>query len=264
MKKAAVLVSFGTSHEDARKSSLEAIYREISAVDSDIFVYQAYTSGMILDKISKENLYIDTVDEAVKKALDDGAEVLYVIPTHMIPGIEYQKMLGMLEKYRPDFQKIQVTTPILNSEADCKKLIPVLKEMLEFYDDYEYILMGHGSEDEANVRYAQMNQAFVESGFHNVRIASVEAKPDLDDAMAELENRKKKKKVILHPFMVVAGDHAKNDMAGEAESYVSKLREAGYETEVVIKGLGEYPQFRKIYVDKFITAQKSERESIRH
>lgn len=251
MKTAAILVSFGTSHEDARKNSLERIYRDIQAVNPEIFVYEAYTSGMILDKLSSENLHIDTVDQAVLRALKDGVERLYVVLTHMIPGIEYQKLRRMLDQYQSDFKEVNVTTPVLNEEEDCEKLIPILRDMFQFCDKYEYILMGHGSEDAANIRYAQMNQAFQRAGMYNVRIASVEAKPDLEDAIEELKKRGNKKKVLLYPFMVVAGDHAKNDMAGEEDSYVSELRENGYQTEAYIKGLGEYPQFRRIYVEKF-------------
>lgn len=258
MKKATILVSFGTSHEDARNHSIEQIHQDIQAVNPEIVLEQAYTSGMILHKLSKEHIHINTVEEAVNHVRENKVECLYVIPTHMIPGIEYRKMLGILEQYRNDFQKIRVATPVLNTEKDCYDLVPILKEMYEMKEEYEYILMGHGSEDEANIRYVQMNQAFKAARFHNVRIASVEAKPDLDDAIEELQAHGNRKKVILYPFMVVAGDHAKNDMAGEENSYVSRLQDAGYQVEVHLKGLGEYPEFRRIYVDKFKNILKDE------
>lgn len=258
MKKATILVSFGTSHEDARNHSIEQIHQDIQAINPEIFLDQAYTSGMILHKLAKENIHVNTVEEAVSHARENKVECLYVVPTHMIPGIEYRKMLGILEQYQKGFEEIRVTTPVLNTEEDCYNLVPILNEMYDFEENYEYILMGHGSEDEANIRYAQMNQAFVDAGFPNVRIASVEAKPNLEDAIEELQARGNRKKVILYPFMVVAGDHAKNDMAGEENSYVSKLQDAGYQVEVHLKGLGEYPGFRKIYVDKFKNIQKDE------
>lgn len=252
MKKGTIVVSFGTSHADARENSLRAIYEDIVNEKEGDFINEAYTSGMILDKLSKEGMEIDTVDAALQKAKGANVEELFVVVTHMIPGIEYQKILGILDCYKDQFQKIKVTTPVLDKEEDCRAILPVLKEMFSFDDQYEYVLMGHGSEDAANIRYAQMNEAFLEAGLLNVRIASVEAKPDLSDAIKALETKNSKKKVILQPFMVVAGDHAKNDMAGvEEDSYAATLKEAGYDVKVNIKGLGEYPQFRRLYLKKY-------------
>ncbi|WP_443770105.1 sirohydrochlorin cobaltochelatase [Anaerostipes sp.] len=252
MKIGTIVVSFGTSHADARQNSLRAIYQDIVQEKKEDFIDEAYTSGMILDKLSKEGIEIDTVDQALQKAVEKEVTDLFVVVTHMIPGIEYQKILGIIDHYKDQFENIKVTTPVLDKEEDCQSLVPVLKEMFSFKDSYEYILMGHGSEDAANIRYAQMNEALKKAGLFYVRIASVEAKPDLSDAMQHLETMEQKKKVILYPFMVVAGDHAKNDMAGdEEESYATMLKKAGYEVEIHIKGLGEYPQFRKIYLEKY-------------
>lgn len=265
MKKTILIVSFGTSHKDAREHSLERILKEVEAfvrdrngsgtgtAENDIKVYQAYTSGIILDVLAKKGIQILSVEEAVKLILSDGTEELVVVPTHMIPGIEYHKMLNILEGYRSRFDKLTVTTTVLETQKDCEALVPVLREMLDFKPDTEYILMGHGTEADANIRYEQMNAAFVKTGLANVRIASVEAKPDIEDTIRTLNKVKHKKKiskVLVQPFMVVAGDHAKNDMAGEEDSYVTRLRENGFTVEAVVKGLGEYPQFRKIYLDK--------------
>jgi sirohydrochlorin cobaltochelatase len=159
-------------------------------------------------------------------------------------------MVRVMETYRASFRELHIATPVLNKEEDCKRLVPVLCEMLAIQTDREYILMGHGTEDAANIRYEQMNQAIAEAGYDNVRIASVEAKPDLENAIAQIQKRRKAGMVVLHPFMVVAGDHANNDMAGCEDSYVTRLQALGYQTKAVIKGLGEYPQFRRIYVEK--------------
>lgn len=250
MKKAVLLVSFGTSYAEARENSLERIYRELSVVDGRIPVYQAYTSGVIIRKLAGQQIRIDTVEEAVHKALDHQVQCLYVVPTHMIPGIEYQKLTRILEPFQSLFQELKIASTVLEREEDCRKLVPVLRDVLGFRQEYEYILMGHGTEDDANIRYVQMNEAFKKAGLANVRIASVEARPNLSDAISHLQNAGKVDKVVVHPFMVVAGDHARNDMAGEDDSYVAELRRHGYQAEPVIKGLGEYPQFRQIYVDK--------------
>lgn len=256
MKKAILLVSFGTSYPDARKRSLECIYRDLSEVDRQIPVYQAYTSGVIIEKLSCQGIQIPTVEEAVSEALADGIDSLYVIASHMIPGYEYQKMLKLLDQYCMKLKELRVATPILNEEEDCKKLVPILCDMLKIQSGQEYILMGHGTEDAANIRYEQMNQALRDAGYENVRIASVEARPDLEDAVKIIQKQSGVERVILHPFMVVAGDHANNDMAGDEDSYVTRLHKLGYQTQAVVKGLGEYPQFRKIYVDKLVQLMK--------
>lgn len=250
MKKAILLVSFGTSYKEAREKSLECIYQDLCGVTPQIPVYQAYTSRMILDKLSGEGIGIPDVEEVVQELLAKGTESLLVVASHMIPGMEYQKMLRILEQYRKSFQRLAVTPAVLQQEEDCKRLVPVLRDMLQFQKEYDYILMGHGTEDAANIRYQQMNQAFQEMGFENVQIASVEAEPGLEAAIKGLREQREGRKVILHPFMVVAGDHANNDMAGETDSYLTKLQELGYKTEAVVKGLGEYPQFRQIYVER--------------
>lgn len=250
MKRAILLVSFGTSYADARENSLECIYRDLAAVDTSVPVYQAYTSGMIIDKLSGQGIKINTVDEAVCAIPDKKDTKLYVIPSHMIPGVEYQKLVRMAEKYRSEFKELKIADAVLQKEEDCSRIIPLLCDMIQFKQGYEYILMGHGTEDAANIRYRQMNEALARGGIVNVHIASVEAKPDLEDIMQVMAKRRFAKKVVLHPFMVVAGDHAWNDMAGEEDSYVTKLREAGYQVDAIVKGLGEYPQFRKIYTDK--------------
>lgn len=257
MKEAILFISFGTSYLSARKNSLDCICRELAKAGGGIPVFMAYTSGMIIQKLeTEERLHVDTVQEAVKRALESGAERLYVIPSHMIPGIEYDKMVQVLKRHEGDFREIKIASPVLGEEADCDRLIPVLKEMLIFQREYVYILMGHGSEDGANIRYWQMNAALCRAGLSNVRIASVEARPDLEDALRFLQECDMIEKVIVHPFMVVAGDHAHNDMAGEEDSYVTRIRREGYPVEAIVKGLGEYPQFRAIYTEKLAELMK--------
>lgn len=265
MKTAILLVSFGTSYQTAREKSLNKIFEDVmSFVETgmqgvqagETTFFQAYTSGMILKKLAKKGTLIDTVEEALHKALSGGADRLYVVPTHMLAGMEYRKLLGMIEPFREKFQAVTVTNAVMQHKQDCERLIPVLEQILEFREDREYILMGHGTQAEANERYGQMNKAFVQAGLSNVRIASVEAKPDISDAIEELRQRNTKKPVVLHPFMVVAGDHAHNDMAGEEDSFAATLRREGYQVETIVKGLGEYPAFRSLYVQRLREAME--------
>lgn len=251
MKPAILFISFGTSYREARENSLDCILHDLKKAGNGMPAFLAYTSSVILNKLrEEENLHIDTVQEAAERALAAGADCLYVICSHMIPGIEYEKVERVLAQYRSAFSEIKIASPVLGEKEDCGRLVPVLRDMLQPEPEKNWILMGHGTEDSANVRYAQMNEAFAEAGLTNVRIASVEAKPDLEDAIRFLKEYGGQKEVMVHPFMVVAGDHAHNDMAGAEESYVTRIREAGYPVCAIVKGLGEYPQFRALYVDK--------------
>lgn len=254
MKKVILLVSFGTSHEDAGRSSLDKIAEELSVTFEEMPVIQAYTSGMIIRKLAARGRRVYTVEEAFGEALSLGAEEMYVAATHMIPGYEYHKLEQILSNcaaaVQYDKRRIKLTAPVLSEETDCTALVPVLQEILMFSDDYEYILMGHGTEAPANERYGQMQEAFLSSGLENVHMASLEGKPDLEDVISLLRKRKSNRKILLHPFMAVAGDHAKNDMAGKEASYLSTLRAERYEAEATVRGLGEYPRFRELYTER--------------
>lgn len=250
MKRAVLLVSFGTSYKEAREKSLDCICNDLAETFKGISVYQAYTSSIIIKKLAKSDIKIYNVDEAVNAALKEKVQCLYVVSTHIIPGHEYNKLLDMLEKYKTEFKSLKIAKPLLYEKADCDKTVSILNKIFMFNKNYEYVLMGHGTDADANIRYEEMNEAFENAGFKNVHIASVEAKPDINDVIAEMKKCKHIEKVIVHPFMIVAGDHANNDMAGDSESYVSILNEYGYNTEAIVKGLGEYPEFRQIYVNK--------------
>lgn len=249
MKEAVILVSFGTSYKEARERAIDSIALDIERTLGDMPVYQAFTSSIIIKKLKKQNINIYNIDEAVKKALDDNVRCLYAVTTHFIPGHEYNKLKGMLEKYKNAFDTLKISDPLLNNKADCKKIVNTLDKILNFEENKEYILMGHGTDAAADIMYHNVNSAFKEMGFDNVHIASVEGSIGIDEALGELNNRGKKP-VVLHPFMVVAGDHAINDMAGMNDSFCSRLKDEGYEVFPIIKGLGEYEEFRKIYVDK--------------
>ncbi len=253
MKTAVLVSSFGTSYEEARQNSLDRIFYDLKSAagyDSGISFYQAYTSGMIIRKLETRGIHIDTVEQALDKIVGEGAKRLIVVPTHILAGAEYKKLAGQVAEYGSQLKQIKITKAVLEDAWDCVKLAAFLSRTFRFRDDKEYIFMGHGSDSAANERYNQMNSAFENMGLENVRIATVEAKPDIDDALSALKSHAGKRPVVLSPFMVVAGEHVHNDMAGDKDSFASKLREEGYEVEINMSGLGEYPDYRNIYVNK--------------
>lgn len=260
MKEAILVVSFGTSFPEAKKNSLDQIYLDVVKAFPGKRVFEAYTSSIIMKKLAGEGRPVLNVPEALEEILAEGIKKVTVLPTHMIPGIEYKKLQGFVKEFERSFEKITLLPTVLQTEEDCMKMaaivtsilqIPKIKEEGPSLDATEYILMGHGTEDVANERYHQMNEAFVKLGFYNVRIASVEAKPNLEDAINILQVKYNAPvKIVLHPFMVVAGDHANNDMAGEEDSFKAILEELGNHVTPIVKGLGEYEEFRKEYVEK--------------
>lgn len=250
MKKAILVVSFGAVSCEARRNSLDQIENEVIKAFPDHLIYRAYTSGMIIKKIyENEGTQIDTLSGALERMKSDGITDGIVQPTHMIDGIEYQKICRICNEHHSQFHSLKVGKAMLEDMKDCLRMVDRAAEGVSFNPQHEYILMGHGSEDTANIRYHQMNQAFAEKGFKNVQIATVESKPDIEDAIECLKRKGNRNKVILLPFMVVAGDHARNDMAGEKNSFYSRIKAAGYDAECVIMGLGEYKFFRSMIVE---------------
>lgn len=250
MKTAFLLISFGTSYVQGKERSLDRIYQELAQMEDGYPVYQAYTSGQVIKKLAGQGAAMDTVEEALDKAAADGVECLCVVPTHMIPGIEWKKMMGILSLAEKKFLEMRIAPVLLEQPEDCRRLVPVMEEILELSLDREYLLMGHGTTDEANLRYHQMNEAFWEAGWTNVHIAAVEGTPGLSKVLSQLPRPEERREVLLHPFLIVAGDHATNDMAGESHSFLTAVLEAGYRGRVMVKGLGEYPQFRSLYIKK--------------
>lgn len=249
MEKGILVVSFGTSHLDTMKKTISVIEQEISERFLEYRVYRAFTSGMIIRKLKRtENLAVDTVQEALNRMKEDGIEDVIVQPTHIINGVEYDRMMKELMENMFLFRRIRVGKPLLSSVDDYKKSIHAVMAETQLEDDEMLVLMGHGTDHHANSAYPTLEYTFHALGYNQVLVGTVESFPELKNVMAKLEISGKKK-VVLMPFMLVAGDHAKNDMAGEEDSWKSELEDAGYEVGVIMKGLGEFEGIRKIFTE---------------
>lgn len=250
-KKAILVVSFGTSYHESRENTIGAIERSVAAAFKDYDVRRAFTSRMIIDKLrERDGLVIDSVEEAVKRLVEEGYGDLVVLPTHVINGIEYDGMIEQLLPYKDRFQNFAVGKPVLGTREDFTEVAGILVRETKGYRDHKtaVVFMGHGSDHEANGIYSELAQEFREAGYINYVVGTVEASPSLDDVIKQVEETGAKE-VILIPFMIVAGDHVRNDMAGEdEESWKSRFRAAGYNVECVIKGLGEYEEIRQLLV----------------
>ena len=254
---AILVVSFGTSYNDSREVTIGAIENAIADAYPEYEVRRAFTSQIIIDKLKeRDNLQIDNVEEALTRAAADGIRNLIVQPTHLMHGFEYTDLKEMLEDYSDSFDQIVLGEPLLSSDEDFDVVIGAITDATKDYDDGEtaIVFMGHGTEADSNVIYGQMQEKITEKGFANYYIGTVEATPSLDDVMASMEG-KDYKNVVLQPLMIVAGDHANNDMAGdEDDSWKSILQSEGYEVTCILEGLGQNETVQKLFVDHVAAA----------
>lgn len=250
-KKAILVVSFGTSHEDTRKVTIDAIESDIQNAFPDYKLYRAWTSKMILAKLQKrDNLFIANVTQAMKQMLSDGITDVIIQPTHVINGIENELMKEDALAFKNEFASISFGAPLLTSENDNTTVIQAIAEEFSHLDkDEALVLMGHGTTHYSNAIYAALDYTFKDKGYSNIFLGTVEAYPTMD-SLLKMVKAHNPKKVYLAPFMIVAGDHAKNDMAGtDPDSWMCQFQQAGYETIPVLKGLGEYPGIRSLFIE---------------
>ena len=249
-KKAILVVSFGTSYENTRKLTIEAIEPDIADAFPACPTYRAWTSKMIIAKLKKrDGLTIHTVKEALEQMLLDGITDVIVQPTHVINGIENDQMKADALSFRDRFSSIVFGNPLLTTEEDNQAIVRVVADEFRDMDpDTALVLMGHGTEHFANSAYSQFENMLRDLGHESTYVGTVEGFPSLDYVIRRLKIRDIKK-VYVMPLMIVAGDHARNDLAGaEADSWDSILKADGFETEVIMKGLGEIDAIAEIFV----------------
>lgn len=241
-KKAILLVSFGTSHLDTKVKTLDNIVKKVTNNFVEYTIYEAYTSDTIINILKvRKQISIDTVEEALVTILEEGNNELIVQPTHLLNGIEYDLIERIIKQYQTRFHKLLLGAPILTDTEDYRYIVEYFPKVLPNLKDREAILlMGHGTSHYANSAYGALNDMLQTSGYGDIYVGTVEAYPNLSDLMSRIKD-KGYKKIYLTPFMMVAGEHAKNDMVGEeTTSWVNILNKAGYDVEVILKGLGEY------------------------
>ena len=250
-KKAILAVSFGTSHEDTRKVTIDAIEDSMRQAFPEYPVYRAWTSKMIIRKLkNRDNIIVPTVKEAMEQMASDGITDVLVQPTHVINGIENDRMKEDALSFRDSFHSISFGDPLLTTEDDSHKVIAAIaREFTHITKDQALVFMGHGTTHFANSIYAALDYTFKDKGYHNFFLGTVEAYPSME-SLKKMVKAYRPKEVVLAPFMIVAGDHAKNDMAGDdPESWYSQFKDEGYEVKTVLKGLGEYEGIRSLFID---------------
>lgn len=247
-----LVTSFGTSYADSRHITIGAIESDIREAFPAYDVRRAFTAQIIIDHIEKDTgRHIDNFEEAMDKLVAEGVSEVIVQPTHLMDGFEYNDVASSLEDYKDKFDKVALGAPLLSSEEDQMAVAEAIKAAMEKYEDDEtaICLMGHGTEAESNSIYASIQEVFDDLGYTNYFVATVEAEPTFAD-VAQAASDAGYTKAVLRPLMVVAGDHANNDMADteDPESFASVMAAAGFEVQSVIEGLGQIAEIDDIYV----------------
>ena len=269
-----LVVSFGTSFNNSRAADIKGIEDALQAAYPDWSVRRAFTAQIIINHVqARDGEKIDNVNQALDRAVNNGVKNLIVQPTHLMHGAEYDELIGELDNYKDQFESVQVAEPLLGEvgadatviNADKKAVAEILTaEAVKTagYDSLDaakedgaaFVFMGHGTSHTAKVSYSQMQTQMQELGYDNVFIGTVEGEPEetaceaVIDAAAEAGYTK----VILRPLMVVAGDHANNDMAGgDEDSWLSMFKASGKfdGVDTQIAGLGEIEGIQQIYVE---------------
>ena len=246
-----LVISFGTSYNDNRRLTIGAIEKAMQEAFPDYAVRRGFTSQIIIDHVkNRDGVVIDNVGEALDRAAANGVKTLVVQPTHLMNGFEYNDLVTELAEYSDSFERVAVGEPLLTSDEDFQTVAQAIVDATAGYDDGQTAIcfMGHGTEAESNGVYAKMQQVLTDGGHANYFIGTVEAEPSLDDVLA-LVQEGGYTKVVLQPLMIVAGDHANNDMAGDEEgSWKAAFEAAGYEVTTVVEGLGSLEAVQELLV----------------
>ncbi len=280
-----LVVSFGTSFNDSRVSDIKGIEDAIAQANPDWSVRRAFTAQIIINHIqARDGEFIDNMDQALERAAANGVKHLVVQPTHLMHGAEYDELMEALTAYADRFESVKIAEPLLGEvgadaaavNADKEAVAQAITEAAVQEAGYDspaaaqedgaaFVFMGHGTAHTAKVSYSQMQTQMADLEYDNVYIGTVEGEPEETSCEAVIDAAAQAgyKKVILRPLMVVAGDHANNDMAGEeADSWASMFAASGHfdSVETQIAGLGAIPAIQDIYVAHTAAASELQRQ----
>ncbi len=250
MKKGILVASFGTSYEETRIKCIDSIENLVKEKYGEDVFARAFSSSMIRAKLKKrDNLHINSPKEGLDELLDRGFDEIVTLSLHILDGIEYAKL-------STDYG--EVAKPLLYSDSDYKRIVQDT-ELNDLKGNDALIFMGHGSEDkEADKAYARLQNKYKEAGRDNIYLATVEGETTLEDIIGEIKT-KGYQSILLKAFMIVAGDHAQNDMASDEEdSWKSILEEKGYKVEIDLRGMGEHKVAQNIFMDHLSEALAKE------
>ena len=268
-----LVVSFGTSFNDSRAEDIGGVEKALQAAYPDWSVRRAFTAQIIINHVqARDDEKIDNMDQALERAVNNGVKNLVVQPTHLMHGAEYDELTEAVENYKDKFESVKIAEPLLGEvgadetainedKAAVAEAITAEAVKTAGFDSLDaakeegtaFVFMGHGTSHTAKISYSQMQAQMEQLGYENVFIGTVEGEPEDTACEAVIEKLKDAgyKKVILRPLMVVAGDHANNDMAGDDDdSWKSQFEASGVfdSIDTQIAGLGEIDAIQQLYV----------------
>lgn len=249
MKKAILIVSSGTSMVEALELTTNKLEKRLSEQYPQHKVYQAFSVQPIVNKMQAmyPNTYFN-VREMLDKILEEGVEELAILPFYMIKGTENERMRDLLKKYEGKFASVSISKPLFHVKEDYIKTLDAVLAAADMQDGEALMLVGHGTKHHDNTEYQNLEYTAYTQGRRNVFVATLEGHQKTNLLMRKLQLTGCKS-VRLMPLLLVAGKHAKVDIAGDGDSWKTKLVEAGYEVEVQMTGLGELDSIQDIFVD---------------
>lgn len=257
-KKALLVVSFGTSFSESRKVTLDATEEIISQAYPGYDKFRAFTSQIIIDVYKdRDNLEILNIREAIESIYKKGYGEVLVVPTLVINGEEYDEIIQGIEPFKDLFAKLIISKPLLTSPSDYERVAKaIIDELPQLDDKTAVVLMGHGTPHDANSAYPAFDYVFKHMGFDNIYVGTVEGFPSFDNVADDIK-KKDYETILLQPLMMVAGDHANNDMAGdEADSWKVLFTSMGYNVKTILKGMGELTTIQNLFVEHSTEAVK--------
>ena len=262
MKQAILVVSFGTTYHETRQKTIDVCENKIKESFQGYDFYRAFTSGMIINILRKrDNMEIYNPSEVLEQLYNDGYEEVIVQSLHIICGEEYNKLKDMVEEYKDKFNKLSLGRPLLTYIDDYRETVEAIKLDLEekMEIDEAIVFMGHGTEHESHSSYPAIEYMLRDYDL-NAYVGTVEGYPELEHVIKKLK-RKNVKTVDLMPFMLVAGDHAINDMTSDEEdSWKTILEQEGFNVKVHLKGLGENPYIQEKFKNHALDCLKELQE----
>ena len=251
-----LMVHFGTTYDDTRQKTIDAINEKARTAFPQIKVSEAYTSRIVMNRLNKRGIKKDTPVDALLRLRGEGFRHVIIQPSYVIDGIEMDRLRKEIEQVRPFFDSISVGTPLLYNVEDAEKVCKVLvsRHSANAKKREHVLFIGHGTEGPATALYSQLDYMLHANGHANYHVATIEGYPTQDTAVAQIKAMKGRK-VILVPLLFVAGDHANNDISVE---WKETLEKEGLTVDVRLEGLGEVPEIQDLYI-KRIKEVRSER-----
>lgn len=246
-KAALLMVHFGTTYDDTRAATIDAINAKARAEFPDMRVEEAYTSRIVISRLAKRGVTRLNPRQALLKLAAEGYTHVFIQSTNVIDGIEAAALRAEADYMVPFFKEVRVGRPLLYSVDDCLKVVSEIasRHAAAAEGKGSVVLVGHGTHTPANAIYSQVDYMFTATGHPRFHVATVEGYPTLDDVIARLK-AEKARSVLLVPFMFVAGDHARNDIDGE---WRDALVKEGFTVSTALEGLGQIPAIQDIYID---------------